>query len=239
MKILKNRIFMSVLCIVLAGAISFLFLPKFYEDKGVTVMILRAAEDIPAGTEIMSKHLTMVEVGNFGLPDGVIKEKTLIEGKITQTDIFKGDYLLPKKLGDHIANKKLDGIAAENKRLVTITVISIAAGLSSHLKSGDIVTVVSFSNPKEDADTGKRIPAQVIQYPELKELEVYSVENSRTQSTAQVREQQVENQPSSGDPIAKAVTLIATKAQAMKLIEAEYTGKLHLIFLRRGLSDEQ
>ncbi|EQB20466.1 MULTISPECIES: RcpC/CpaB family pilus assembly protein [Dehalobacter] len=239
MKILKNRIFLSVLCIVLAGAISFLLLPKFYADKSATVMVLRAAEDIPAGTKIQSKYLASVEVGKFGLLDAVIKDKALAEGKIAQTDIAKGDYLFPQKIGDFVADEKLDSIARDNKRLVTISVPSIAAGLSSHLESGDIVTVAVFSNQRKEGDASQSTSAQVILYPELKGLEAYSVENARTQSTAQVRKQQAENQQSSSDPIPKAVTLIASEAQAAKLIETEYTGKLHLIFEKRGVSHEQ
>lgn len=239
MRILKNRIFLSALCIILAGIISFLLLPKFYADKGATVMVLRAAEDIAAGTKIEDKHLAAVEVGSFGLPDGIISDKTLIVGKIAQVNISKGDYLFSQKLGEFIADEKLDCIDAENKRLVTVTVPSIAAGLSSHLKSGDVVTVAVFSSRKDGGGTSENTISQVILYPELKGLEVYSVENSRTQSTAQVREQQAENQQGSSDPIPKAVTLIVTETQATKLIEAEYTGKLHLIFEKRGISHER
>lgn len=216
-----------------------MLLPKFYENKGVAVTVLRAAEDIPEGTAIQNGHLAAVEVGKTGLPDGIINDKALLVGKIAQTDIAKGDYLFPQKIGDYIEDEKLDRIAKNDKRLVTISVLSIAAGLSSHLKSGDIVTVAVFANKKEEGATGRSTPAQVILYPELKELEVYSVENSRTQSTAQFREQQAENQSSSSDPIAKAVTLVVNEQQAAKLIEAEYTGKLHLIFEKRGQGNEQ
>lgn len=117
-----------------------------------------------------------------------------------------------------------------------MSVPSIAAGLSSHLQSGDIVTVAVFLNKTSDSQSAT---PQVILYPELKGLEVYSVENSRTQSTAEVRKQQAGGQSSSGDPIPKAVTLVVTEAQATKLIEAEYTGKLHLIFEKRGVSYER
>lgn len=65
------------------------------------------------------------------------------------------------------------------------------------------------------------------------------MENARTQDTAEVRKQQLNSQSSTGDPVPKAITLIATEAQAEKLIEAEYTGKLHLIFEKRGVSHEQ
>lgn len=236
MKILKNRIFLSALCIIAAAVVSFGLLPRFYANKDATAMVLRAAADIPAGAKIEDKYLTEVEVGKFGLPEGLIKDKTQVVGKIAQTDISKGDYFFPKKLGNYAANEILDRIAKNNQRLVTVSVPSIAAGLSSHLQSGDTVTVAVFMDKAAD---GKSSPPQVILYPELKGLEVYSVENARTQSTAQVREQLNEGRSSSGDPIPKAVTLVVTEAQATKLIEAEYTGKLHLIFEKRGVSHEQ
>ncbi|MBS4026119.1 MAG: pilus assembly protein CpaB, partial [Clostridia bacterium] len=150
MKILKNRIFLSCLCIAVAAAISFGLLPRFYENKSATVMVLRAAEDIPAGTELRDKHLAAVEVGGYGLPEGVINDKALIFGKVAQTDIVKGDYLFSKKLGGFLVNEQLDRIANNNQRLVTISVPSIAAGLSSHLQSGDMVTVAVFMERASD-----------------------------------------------------------------------------------------
>jgi pilus assembly protein CpaB len=54
-----------------------------------------------------------------------------------------------------------------------------------------------------------------------------------------MREQQKNSQSGTSDPVPKAVTLIVTEAQAEKLIQAEYTGKLHLIFEKRGEGYEQ
>jgi len=235
LKLLKNRIFLSILCLVLAAGVSFLLLPRFYENKSATVMVLRAVEDIPAGTEITDKYLESVEVGGFGLPEGVINDKTLIVGKVVQTTIAKGDYFFPQKLGSFVADELLDRIVKNNQRLVTISVPSIAAGLSSHLQVGDIVTIAVFM---QKASSGQDSSPQVILYPELHSLEVYSVENARTQDTAEVRAQLSNGQSTTGDPVPKAITLIATEAQAQKLIEAEYTGKLHLIFEKRGVSHE-
>ena len=239
MKILKNRIFLSALCVVLAGAIAFLLLPKFYADKGATIKVLRAGQEIPAGTLIQEKHLASVEVGKFGLPQDIVTDKSLIIGKIAQTDMVAGDYFFSQKLGNFIADEKLDRIAEENKRLVTISVLSISAGLSSNLRTGDLVMVAVFLNRSAEGSEGQSSPSHVAIYDELRELEVYGVENSRTQSTNQIREQQAEGQPASSDPIAKAVTLVVTEEQALKLVEAEYTGKIHLIFLKRGVSRER
>ena len=195
-------------------------------------MVLRASEEIPMGTEIKDNHLTIVEVGNYGLPEGVINDKDTVLGKVAQTNIIKGDYFFPQKLGGFLVNELLDRITKNNQRLVTISVPSIAAGLSSHLQNGDIVTVAVFL---EQASDGQHSSPQIIIYPELKGLEVYSVENARTQDTAEMREQQKNGQSPNGDTVPKAVTLIVTEAQAEKLIQAEYTGKLHIIFEKRGV----
>ena len=166
----------------------------------------------------------------------VLNDKTQVVGKVAQTDIAKGDYFFSQKLGKYLVSELLDRIEKNNQRLVTVSVPSIAAGLSSHLLAGDFVTVAVFM---EKASEGQDSSPHVIIYPELHSLEVYSVENARTQDTAEMREQQKSSQSGTSDPVPKAVTLIVTEAQAKELIQAEYTGKLHLIFEKRGEGFEQ
>lgn len=60
-------------------------------------MVLRSAEDIPAGTRIEDKHLAKAEVGKPGLPEGIINDKTQIVGKIAQNYISRGDYFFSQK----------------------------------------------------------------------------------------------------------------------------------------------
>jgi len=235
LNLLKNRILLSALCLILAAGISFLLLPRFYADKSATVTLLRAAADIPAGTKITEHDLVSVAVGAYGLPEGVLNAKAQIVGQVAQTAIAKGDYFFPQKLGSFLGDELLDRIEQNNQRLVTVSVPSIAAGLSSHLLAGDFVTVAVFM---EKASGGQGAAPQVILYPELKGLEVYSVENARTQDTAEMRKQQNSGQSANSDPVPKAVTLIVTEAQAEKLIQAEYTGKLHLIFEKRSVDHE-
>ena len=236
MKLLKNRIFLSVLCLLLAAAVSFVLLPRFYENKSATITVLRAVTDIPAGTELTEHHLVNAEVGVYGMPEGILNDKTMIVGKVAQTNIAKGDYFFSQKLGGFLADEKLDLIAHNNQRLVTISVPSAAAGLSSHLRSGDFVTVAIFTD-KASGEQGAS--PQVIIYPELHGLEVYSVENARTQDTATIRQQITDGESSTGDSVPKAITLVVSEAQAAMLIEAEYTGRLHLIFEKRGVANEQ
>lgn len=235
LKFLKNRIFLSALCLLLAAGVAFFLLPRFYEDKSATVTVLRAAQDIPAGMTITEQLLTSAEVGGYGLPEGIVNDKAHLVGKVAQTTIIRGDYFFPQKVGSYLTDEQLDRIAEKGQRLVTVSVESIAAGLSSHLLAGDTVTVAVFF---EKASDGQDTAPQVIVYPELTGLMVYSVENAKTEDTAEIRSKQDDSQSASSDPVAKAVTLIVTQAQAETLIQAEYTGKLHLIFEKRGVSHE-
>ena len=44
-KILKNKLFISTACLVLAAVLSFVLFPKMYEDKSATVSVVVAQSD--------------------------------------------------------------------------------------------------------------------------------------------------------------------------------------------------
>lgn len=235
-RILKNRIFLSGVCLFFAGIISFVILPKIYKNQEALTEIITPNMNIPKGTYITENMLTTSQIGAYGLPTNLIQEKQDIVGKYASIDIQKGDYILNTKVQEFKIQEYLDQVIEEDKRLVTITLPSIASGLSSHLEKGDIVSVANFIPEKEKAtiDGMRYEQSQVIIYEELKEVEVYDIENSRTESVQEVKENN-ETSDVSYDPIPKTVTLIINEDQAKKLIEAEYNGKLHLIFVRRNI----
>lgn len=144
--------------------------------------------------------------------------------------------ILKEKISDYKADAVLDLLMQQDKRLVTISLPSIAAGMSSHLQVGDLVSVVSFIPAKEQQTQDGFIsqPGKVVLNPELKLLTVYGIENASTESTETVKERKENSSNMSDDPVPKTITLIVTEAQALKLIEAEYTGKLHILFVKRG-----
>ena len=61
---------------------------------------------------------------------------------------------------------------------------------------------------------------------ELKNIEIYSIENSEAQD--------IEHTDDEADTVAATLTLIVNDIQAQKLIYTEYSGKLHVVFERRG-----
>ena len=217
MKFLQNKIIIGTLCIIVAGAFAFGVLPSMYKGKGGTEKIVKVNATISAGTKIEETMLVETEVGSFGLPENVIRDKQDVVGKFARTEISADDLLLKSKLSDFAANEKLDGIKSNGQKLITVTLPSIAAGVGNHLQSGDIISLICFVGD-----------APVI-YEELKNLEVYSIENDDAQNIEDANPDEDET-----DKIAATLTLIVNDIQAEKLVAAEYSGKLHAVFEKRG-----
>ncbi len=217
MKFLQNKIVIGGGCILLAAVFAFALLPNMYKNKGGTEKIIKVNTTVTAGTKIEETMLVEAEVGSYGLPDNVVKNKDEVVGKYSKTDITPDDMILKTKISEFAANEKLDSILASGKKLITITLPSIAAGVGNHLQAGDIITLVYY------AENVASIPE------EMKNIEVYSIENDDAIN--------VEDAPSGDeevDHIAATITLIVTDIQAEKLVNAEYSGKLHAVFERRG-----
>ena len=192
MKLFQNKIVVGVICIVIAAILAFLFLPSISKSKSNTEKIYVVKNAVHEGTKIEESMLTEKEVGSYGLPQSIIKDKDKIVGKYASCDITPDDFILSSKLSEFAANQKLDKVMSEGNMLVTVSLDSVASAVGNHLKSGDIIAIVGYAN---DA----------------------VVENNEE-----------------AEHLASTVTLIANQVQAEKLIQAEYSGKVHAVFVKRG-----
>ena len=216
MKLFQNKIVVGVICIVIAAVMAFIFLPSISKSKSNTIKIYSVKNIIHEGSKIEESMITEKEVGSYGLPESVVKDKDKIVGKYASCDITPDDLILSSKLSDYAANQKLDKVMSQGKMLVTVSLDSVAAAVGNHLKTGDIISIVGYSNDS------------VVVYEELKELEVYSIENENAEKL-----EDVENNEEA-EHLASTVTLVVTQVQAEKLIQAEYSGKVHAVFVKRG-----
>lgn len=216
MKIFQNKIVVGVICIVIAAILAFFFLPSISKSKSNTEKIYAVKNAVAEGMKIEESMLVEKEVGSYGLPQSIIKDKDKIVGKYASCDITPDDLILSSKLSDYAANQKLDKVMSQGNMLVTVSLDSVASAVGNHLKSGDIISIVGYAN---DA---------VVVYEELKALEVYSIENENAEKL-----EDVENNEEA-EHLASTVTLIANQVQAEKLIQAEYSGKVHAVFVKRG-----
>ena len=217
MKFFQNKIIIGAVCIVTAGVFAFGILPGMYKEKVGTEKIVKLNSTVNAGTKIEETMLVETEVGSFGLPESVIRKKEDVVGKFARTEISSDDLIVKSKLSEFAANEKLDNILANGQKLITVTLPSIAAGVGNHLQRGDFISLICYVG---DAP---------IVFPELKNLEVYSIENDDAQNIEDANPEEDET-----DKIAATLTLIVNDIQAEKLVSAEYSGKLHAVFERRG-----
>lgn len=216
MKIFHNKIIIGVICIVVAAVLAFFFLPSISRSKSSTERIYVLKNAITEGTKIEETMLIEKEVGSFGLPKSLVKEKNKIVGKYASCAISADDLILSSKLSDFAANQKLDSVMGQGKMLVTVSLNTVAAAVGNHLKAGDIISILGYSDNT------------VVAYEELKELEVYCVENDNAENLEEVEGDEESSQ------LAATVTLIANKEQAERLIQVEYSGKVHAVFVKRG-----
>ena len=217
MRIFQNKIVIGVICIIIAAILAFVFLPSISKSKSNTEKVYAFKTTVSAGTKIEESMLTEKEVGSYGLPQSIIKDKNKILGKYATCDIAPDDLILSSKISDYTTNQKLDKVMNQGNKLVTVSLDSVSAAVGNHLKSGDIISILGYSN-----DT-------VVVYEELKELEIYSIENENAQKLEDIENNEEEEQ------IASTLTLIVNQTQAEKLIHLEYCGKVHAVFVRRGV----
>lgn len=219
MKVFQNKIFVGVGCVVLAAVMAFILLPSVNRSKNGTVKILKLKENISAGTQIDEKMLVEKEVGKYGLPESIVNDKDKVVGKFAACSISSDDLILSSKLSDFAASKKLDGVMNAGKMLVTVSLDSVAAAVGNHLESGDIVSIIGYADNTVTA------------YEELKNLEVFSVENDDAQNLDDVENDE------NAEKIASNITLVVNQAQAEKLVQTEYSGKVHAVFVKRGAAE--
>lgn len=216
LKLFDNKLLVGGGCIAAAALLAFWVLPGVYAKKAKTVTVCKLKQEVSAGTKIEKEMIRETEVGSFGLPDSVIKNRDEIIGKYAKESILPEDFLFPAKFSDNATDERLDKAAAEGKKLMSVSIGNTAAGVAGYLKAGDIISVVCYTDGGVQA------------FDELKNIEIYSVKNAEGVNVETAAEEE------GGDKTAATLTLIVTDTQAQKLVLAEYSGKLHAIFEKRG-----
>lgn len=238
MKLLKNRIFIGVLCIAIALLLSFVAVPAMQkESKSAYVNVVRMKTAVQEGTQISEGMVEAVKVPE-GLVQEVISDTSSVLGRYVNTDLYAGDYLAADKLSDTL--EETDKLAAgitKDKMVVSVTLPSLASGVSGQLLPGDIVTVMALPEntvnqtlglEPETVDTDDSSGAMI--YPELQYLEVCSVtavDGSDAHVSAQLSDEEENALP-------VTVSFFADETQALLLAELEQQGTIYLAFVARG-----
>lgn len=238
MKLLKNKFVIGTLCILLALVFSFIALPALMGvSESETMNVLRMKQTVTTGTQLTAEMVETVSVPG-SLVQNSISEQSKAVGQYAATNLYAGDYLTAEKLTATLAEQSVFSAGeAKGKTVISITLPSLASGVSGRLLPGDIVSVIAI--PKEtvnqtlgvepDGTTEAATSGAYID-PELAYVEVCMV------STGDGADASVEAQPD-GDTkntLPVTVSFYATEEQALKLAELEQTGSIHLAFVARG-----
>lgn len=222
--IFKNRTVLGLICIVLSLIICFGITPLMNGAIKAQSEIVRVKTDISKGTQITDSMLETVTVGSYNLPADVQKSKESVVGKYATLDLRNGDYILSGKLSanpltDSPYLAELDG----TKTAVSVTIPSLAAGLSGKLEAGDIISVISA-----DTDTGlTTIPN------ELRYVKVLAVTAS-TGSDKEYTQKKADSEENPKDSLPATLTLLANTEQAKVLAGLEANSRIHTALVYRG-----
>lgn len=227
----QKLILVSFILAVVATLAFFLYLESIKTPEVIPVKttILVASETIPPRTLIDKKMLIEIQVSEDSIFGSYIKDSSEIIGKYTKETIFANEGFNINKLQDKDGNE-LSLKIANNNRAVSISVTG-DSGVSSLLKPGDYVDVVSYIAEKKDIVNEVRIDkAKII----LQKVEVLAVDkqlNREVKDTAKPADNQ--NQKAISNFL---VTLSIPTSEVEKLILAESLGSLKLTL--RPLKDD-
>lgn len=221
MKFLRNRKVLAAISLMVALVICFILAPKYQASIEAKTEVVRVKEKIKKGDRIEEKNIEVVEVGGYNLPTNIVKDKALVVGKYAKADLYKEENIIKEKISEEeldndVSLRQLD----PGTKAISLTLKSLAAGVSEKLKPGDIVSVVV---------TQYGDSAVTVQPTELQFVEVLAV-------TTATGNEKTDKKSSDTDEnnLSSTVTVKANSQQVLKLADIEANGVAHLAFVYRG-----
>jgi len=236
MKFFKNRFVIGALCIIAALLIAFFALPSLQNSsQGAYVSAVRMKQPIEAGAQLTAELLETVSIPET-LVEGSISDISSVVGQYSVTDLYTGDYLTAQKLSPTLVEQNsFPAGTARGKTIVSVTLPTLASGVSGHLLPGDVVTVIALPKGSVNQSLGVEPETEetdlscAVIYPELRYIEVCMVTASDGADSS------VEAQPDEDtkNSLPVTVSFYATEQQALLLAELENQSIIHLAFVAR------
>lgn len=214
-KSIGNRTIIGIICIVAALVICFGVAPMVNRLNDGKAEIVRVSQVILKGGQIAESDVEVVKVGAYNLPTGIYGKKEDVVGKYATTDLYPGEYILPAKVTTDVdtAADILEGLGGEQKAM-SLTIGSFAQGLSGKLETGDIISVIVYSQKDGFAFT----PGE-LQYVKV----ITATTSSGVDKTDRTDNAQL-----------VTVTLLVNQAQAELLAQYEKAASMHFALEYRG-----
>lgn len=176
--------------------------------------IVAASMPIPFATKVEERHLKLVEIPEGLAPDGFFTTIEDVLGKVSTTNISRGEILVTERFRIHTTGSTLAALVKESMRAVTVRVDDVV-GVAGFLLPGNTVDVLASRKRGRDRAITETI---------LKNIKVLAVDQTAAAET---------NEP----VIVRAVTLEMLPKQAEVLFRARTEGTIQLT-LRNPLEME-
>lgn len=215
---LNNRFLFGMLSLLLAAVIAFVALPTIARQTNGKTEIVRITQPVLKGEQINSANAEVVEVGSFNLPPNIAHSLEDVNGLYATTDLAQGDYILTTKISltpissDVALNNIPSGMVA-----ISLTVKTLASGLSDKLQPGDIIRIYHF------LDTAEEVP-------ELRYVRVLSVTDAGGVNVDNTKELAVDEQKQQS----ATITVLASPEQARIITALENDGVAHVALISRN-----
>ena len=222
---LNNRFIFGLLSLLLAAVTAFVALPVIARQTNGKTEIVRITAPVLKGEPISADNTETVETGSYNLPSGIARSLDDVDGLYATADLFPGDYILPAKVSTvPVSSDTVLNSIPSGKVAISLTIQTLAAGLSDKLQPGDIIRIYHFLDV-------------AMEVPELRFVKVLSVTDSGGMNVDNAREpvEDEEKQQSA------TITVLATPEQARVITALENDGIAHVALVSRGneeLADE-
>ncbi|MFB0920053.1 MAG: RcpC/CpaB family pilus assembly protein [Oscillospiraceae bacterium] len=225
LKLFRNKVVVGAICLLLAGALAFILLPRLYSAQSGTTEIVILRQTVEYGAVITDDMLTVAEVGSYGLPDNVVRDKSELFGLVAGGTIYAGEYLwrdrfmTPEAFKEN--EKQTDYGLSAGMYLLTIALPSESSGLAGILRAGDTVDVYGYTD-----ENGSAVVIEA-----LTSVTVYKVLNSKLVSLDDIDAKLTANpdaDPTDYDLAPAYVVFTVNEQQAKVLIGLEKDESLHL-----------
>ena len=215
---LNNRFIFGILSLVLAAVIAFVALPTIARQTNGKTEIVRITQPVLKSEKITSDNAEVVEVGGYNLPSNVAHSMEDVEGLYVTADLAAGDYILTSKVSTvPVSSDVALNDIPSGKVAISLTVKTLASGLSDKLQPGDIIRIYHFLETAEDV-------------PELRFVKVLSVTDSDGINVDNTKEPTEDEEPQQS----ATITVLASPEQARIITEMENDGVAHVALISRN-----
>ena len=215
---LNNRFIFGLLSILLAAVIAFVALPTIAKQTNGKTEIVRITKPVLKGEQLSADNTETVEVGSYNLPPNIARSLDDVKGLYATADLSQGDYILTSKISavPVSSDVALNSIPS-GKVAISLTVKTLASGLSDKLQPNDIIRVYHFLDVAEEV-------------PELRFVRVLSVTDAKGVNVDNTKEpaEDEEKQQSA------TITVLASPEQARVITSLENDGVAHVALISRN-----